>query len=723
MQLKDVHKTYYNKSSTVHALKGINVCIENKGVYVIVGPSGCGKTTLLHILSGSDKKFEGNYEIDGEVEIIEQELVLFESMSVLDNLLFVSNNIETIEQYLEQFQLLHLKKQKVVNLSIGEKKRVQIIRSLLMNPTYLLCDEPTAGLDHENAILIMETLKRISKNISVIIVTHKIAIMEYADYVIRMDNGEIIYEERVNPGGDLKHLEITKRNKTIKEHSMFLKKYLLSRKRETFLKMILIFVIILSGFSSSLFQSVENANSNKNKWENGDNLIITQPNADNEKYKNNSDSTDDEKEFSSVTLYDCYDIYEKKDIQLIRDNVKEVIGYRCGWNLEKFSNTDDWISPALNIEGARELIQKAEQEMRETGKTRYSNYEYLKKEVERIDARYPQDDFSRDIVIGWDYHYYSGFKSYSSEEKQGIYMPLTDWDFHIQNINISIKPYQIFDRFDVPLAYGQMMSDDNEVILAYNTAEIISKKLGLSSIEDLIGKEYEISIEESQEYNATNQLIYVPIQNIKISGILYEGNNNEYQAYFKEGVYDSIYENYYGMVSEYLQYQFIDFLIDEESDAQSVCEEINQLLDSKESHFMASSEVIKSLENREEYQNSSRFYMYMVIIFIALILLYAVLIGIHFTRNKKETKLLQTYGYKALIMRMYQNLVLFIITGIIEALMLPLLCQIINNFAHKLHYATVVSYQLLPYILSFVLAFLCSILVEGVNYGLQIRKS
>lgn len=190
MKLINISKIYHNKHSDVIALNHLNLEINQIGITAIIGPSGCGKTTLLHILSGRETDFEGERIVQGNIEVIEQDIILFEKMSVLDNLKMVSDNFQETEQLLTHFQMEEHKEKKIKNLSVGQKKRVQIIRSLLNHPDYLLCDEPTSSLDYENAEAVMQMLCEISQEISVVIVTHDRAIVDhYADQVIKMQKG------------------------------------------------------------------------------------------------------------------------------------------------------------------------------------------------------------------------------------------------------------------------------------------------------------------------------------------------------------------------------------------------------------------------------------------------------------------------------------------------------------------------------------------------------
>ena len=88
--------------------------------------------------------------------------MLFESLSVFDNLTLVASTNKVIH-ILKEFQMLNYKDKIVKQLSNGQKKRVQIMRSLLVEPDILLCDEPTAALDYENSQFVLEMLSVISQ--------------------------------------------------------------------------------------------------------------------------------------------------------------------------------------------------------------------------------------------------------------------------------------------------------------------------------------------------------------------------------------------------------------------------------------------------------------------------------------------------------------------------------------------------------------------------------
>ena len=217
MRLVNVNKTYHNKQNTVQALKDINLEFNHTGLIVILGPSGCGKTSLLNIISGEDTQYEGERKEVPEISYLTQEIQLFESMSVYENLEIVKDDKEEIEKYLKKYEMWEHRNKKVKKCSSGQKKRVQFLRSILQNPTIMLCDEPTAALDHENKEILMKDLKEVSKDIQVIVVTHDIGIAEkYADRVIKMGKGYVESDEVVHETKSIENKTIQKK-KSIKE--------------------------------------------------------------------------------------------------------------------------------------------------------------------------------------------------------------------------------------------------------------------------------------------------------------------------------------------------------------------------------------------------------------------------------------------------------------------------------------------------------------------------
>ena len=150
-------------------IKGISLSINRGEIVGLLGPNGAGKTTLFNSLVGFVKVDSGRISVDGEeitrlppherskkgIAFLPQEHTLFEDLSVMENLLiflefFTDSKEEAVAQaetLLEDFGLLKFKDQKAYTLSGGQKRRLEIARSLITKPRYLFLDEPFAGLD------------------------------------------------------------------------------------------------------------------------------------------------------------------------------------------------------------------------------------------------------------------------------------------------------------------------------------------------------------------------------------------------------------------------------------------------------------------------------------------------------------------------------------------------------------------------------------------------
>lgn len=200
---------------------------EDKGFYAIVGPSGCGKTSLINVLAGAIKRYDGEVHINGvnilnmkeseqlkfrqnTVSICYQDALLFDNLTVYENLNLKLAFYEGITEHRAQFEcdnllkrlkIYHLKRKKAKYLSGGEKQRVAIARALINNAPILIFDEPTSALDYQNAGLVFSLLKEYSSSALVIVVTHnKPLVMHYADYLIDLKYGKITSHVKLDNG-------------------------------------------------------------------------------------------------------------------------------------------------------------------------------------------------------------------------------------------------------------------------------------------------------------------------------------------------------------------------------------------------------------------------------------------------------------------------------------------------------------------------------------------
>ena len=219
IQLIDVTKTYVVDEKEHHALHHFSCAFDKTGLIGVIGKSGSGKSTLLNMISLLDKPTSGDIYFNGQninkwnekrkieyrnkdMGIIFQHYHLIEQESVLFNiylpyLIGGGNEKDGKEKAKKLLESIHYRKdlyeQKVFNLSGGEKERVAVLRALINDPKFLLCDEPTGALDSRNSLLTMELLKEISKRKLVIVVSHNLPLIkQYADKLIEIKDGKII---------------------------------------------------------------------------------------------------------------------------------------------------------------------------------------------------------------------------------------------------------------------------------------------------------------------------------------------------------------------------------------------------------------------------------------------------------------------------------------------------------------------------------------------------
>ena len=199
---------YYKTSSgRFYALKGVSLAFPNRGLIAIKGKSGSGKSTLLNLLSGLDFPSEGKVLFNGEPQskenlgdqtaIVFQHYNLINGLSVLDNVLLPSRihrkDEKKAKELLKRFGLEKYLHKDVAKLSGGEKQRTAICRALISEPKIVFADEPTGALDESNSEIVMNSLKEISKERLVVMVSHNDELIDrFADRVVEIRDGKVI---------------------------------------------------------------------------------------------------------------------------------------------------------------------------------------------------------------------------------------------------------------------------------------------------------------------------------------------------------------------------------------------------------------------------------------------------------------------------------------------------------------------------------------------------
>ncbi|NPB08616.1 MAG: LPS export ABC transporter ATP-binding protein [Aquificae bacterium] len=214
LKAEGVKKSFRGKE----ILKGINLDVERGEVVGLLGPNGAGKTTLFNSIIGFISVDGGRISVDGEdithlppfrraekgIAFLPQEHSLFEELTVMENLLifleFFTNTRKEAEAkaeaLLEDFGLLPLKDQKAYTLSGGQKRRLEIARSLITNPKYILLDEPFAGLDPIIVAEIREIILGLrNEGIGVLVTDHNVReTIRMVDRVYIISEGRILAE-------------------------------------------------------------------------------------------------------------------------------------------------------------------------------------------------------------------------------------------------------------------------------------------------------------------------------------------------------------------------------------------------------------------------------------------------------------------------------------------------------------------------------------------------
>lgn len=225
LQLKNIHKSYYLGKQEFPVLKGIDLDFELGEFVSILGESGGGKSTLMNIIGGLDRKFDGEVLVEGSkldhrnekrmdkyrretVGYIYQSYNLISHLSVLDNVL-VSLDMTTLSrkkreekarQLLKQVGLAEHARKHPNQLSGGQKQRVAIARALASDPKIIIADEPTGALDSQNTAEVLEILNRIAREGRLVIaVTHSQAVADSGTRIVNLADGKIVDGHRVKP--------------------------------------------------------------------------------------------------------------------------------------------------------------------------------------------------------------------------------------------------------------------------------------------------------------------------------------------------------------------------------------------------------------------------------------------------------------------------------------------------------------------------------------------
>jgi len=225
IEIKNITKTYNENTVPVHAVRGIDLNIEEGEFSAIIGPSGSGKTTFLNMIGGLDVPTSGSVKIDNKdisgltskqlidfrlnhIGFVFQSYNLIPVLTAAENVAFImelkgvskKDRMQRAKELLEQVGIGDKFNRKPKELSGGEQQRVAVARALASKPKFILADEPTANLDSKSTGDLLDMMADLNKklNITFLFATHDQRVMDRARRIITLTDGIISSDEIMN---------------------------------------------------------------------------------------------------------------------------------------------------------------------------------------------------------------------------------------------------------------------------------------------------------------------------------------------------------------------------------------------------------------------------------------------------------------------------------------------------------------------------------------------
>lgn len=207
LKLTNLTKNYGKQE----VLKGINLLLEEPGIYALIGPNGSGKTTIFNTISNLLKPTSGEIEVVGkkntdasifyEVSFLKDNRVLYEYLSGYDHLTFIQSAQklpkERVDEVIKKMQIGHYVHKKVGDYSLGMKQSLLIAMAMLNKPKLMILDEPLNGLDPTSVIKVRYLLKELAENgTTILISSHTLSEIDLiTDNIMFLKDGRIVEEK------------------------------------------------------------------------------------------------------------------------------------------------------------------------------------------------------------------------------------------------------------------------------------------------------------------------------------------------------------------------------------------------------------------------------------------------------------------------------------------------------------------------------------------------
>ncbi len=675
MKLNHISKIYHNKNNTVDALKDITLDIEENGITVILGASGCGKTTLLNCIAGREC-FEGSIEDVPNYDYLTQEFNLFEEMSVWDNLCLVSDDYKLIRHYLKEFDLKDQKKKKVKKLSNGQKKRVQFIRALLHKPGLLLCDEPTAALDHDNAVLLMEELKKISSDVQIILVTHDVLLaQQYADRIITMDQGIVVKDEKIQSNTLTQVGEVIPKRK-LDDTLILTIREIRSRVMDSLSQVVLLVLCVLSIFITlNLYTNVSSQSDYQTTFKNAENMVVSVPK---EKEANEGESYSGyATKYSGLTIDD---LFEYSSVQQLINETPEIIGVES-----------------------------------------YNSFQY--QQDEELD--YAKGEFDRQAY----YHFSFNDMDLTNSPSETPYLlpssfqEYSDWSTYVSGDFMSYPKYlvQCFDLVndyrELPLLCGSY-PEGNSVLLSKNAADLLMELDQYTSYEDMVGKTMKLALQGYQNnyYWVMDGQAPIDIIEVTISGVSSVENDYTTMVFFNNGYGNNPIYQHYVANKDAVRMQYVRFILKPGCDYDSVTQKISQYFNKTNVDITLFKG--KGLgKDKEFYQSPIGFAVYGLIVLGILVAMVVASMLFKKKRFQKEKNIMRIYGYSPLQESILRYFLLMIVSLILVLIVAGPISSLINTFASEHYYQPFMTYNIFMIIGITIVVSIVMILLEMIVSG------